>query len=104
MAWEQRVQVIRPAAREDEDARIFEVNYEKMITRGDATKDVLLEEGDIVYVPPTILASIGLLLEEIISPVARAFYGCYLFSNPPGSTRAAIVPTAAGTDGMLERS
>lgn len=83
MAWEQRVQVIRPAAREDELPRIFEVNYEKMITRGDITKDVLLEEGDIVYVPPTILASIGLVLEEFISPVARAFYGAYLLQNPP---------------------
>lgn len=83
MAWESRVQVIRPAAHEGEDPRIFEVNYDKMITRGDLTKDVLLEEGDIVYVPPTILASIGMVIEEFISPVARAFYGYYLVSNPP---------------------
>jgi polysaccharide export outer membrane protein len=86
LAWEQRVQVVRPAAREDEVPRIFEVNYEKMISRGDITKDVLLEEGDIVYVPPTILAAIGLVLEEFISPVARAFYGAYLVQNPPGSS------------------
>jgi polysaccharide export outer membrane protein len=85
MAWEQRVQVVRPATREDEDPRIFEVNYEKMISRGDTTMDVLLEEGDIVYVPPTILAAIGMVLEEFISPVARAFYGAYLIQNPPGS-------------------
>lgn len=86
MAWEQRVQVIRPAIREDEDARIFEFNYEKATSRGDATKDVLLEEGDIVYVPPTILASVAMVLEEFISPIARAFYGAYLVQNPPGST------------------
>lgn len=85
MAWEQRVQVIRPALREDDEARIFEFNYEKAQSRGDTTKDVLLEEGDIVYVPPTILASIGMVLEEFISPVARAFYGAYLVQNPPGS-------------------
>ena len=104
MAWEQRVQVIRPAAREDEDPRIFEVNYEKMISRGDTTMDVLLEEGDIVYVPPTILASIGMVLEEFISPVARAFYGYYLFRTRRDPTRAATVPTAVGTSGILERS
>jgi polysaccharide biosynthesis/export protein len=83
LAWEQRVQVIRPAATEDVAPRIFEVNYEKMIVHGDTSKDVLLEAGDIVYVPPTILASIGLVIEEIITPVARAFYGWYLVQNPP---------------------
>lgn len=92
MAWEQRVQVIRPATREDEDARIFEINYEKVISRGLAANDVLLEEGDIVYVPPTILASIGMLLEEFISPVARAFYGAYLVQNPPSTAEGGYRP------------
>jgi polysaccharide export outer membrane protein len=87
LAWEQRVQVVRPAAQEDAKPRIFEVDYEKMITRGDLTKDVLLQEGDIVYVPPTVLAAIGLVLEEFITPVARAFYGWYLVQNPPTQTQ-----------------
>lgn len=86
MAWKSRVQVIRPSANEDERPRIFEVNYKKMVAKGDTSKNVLLEEGDIVYVPPTILAAVGLLLEQFISPVARAFYGAYLVQNPPQST------------------
>jgi polysaccharide export outer membrane protein len=92
MAWEARVQVIRPAAREDEEPRIFEFNYDKAVSHGDTTKDVLLEEGDIVYVPPTILAAIGMVLEEFISPVARAFYGAYLISNPPGTYEGGYSP------------
>ncbi len=83
MAWEQRIQVIRPSALEEERPMIFEVNYIQMVKHGDTTKDVLLEEGDIVFVPPTILASFGLLLEEFISPIARAFYGAYLIQSPP---------------------
>jgi len=82
-AWEQHVQVIRPTSSEDERPMIFEVNYAKMIAEGDLTKDVLLEEGDIVYVPPTILATVAMTIEEFITPVARAFYGYYLVSNPP---------------------
>jgi hypothetical protein len=66
---------------------ILEVDYKDMITKGDTTKNVLLQEGDIVYMPPTILAAIGLVLEEFISPVARAFYGAYLIQNPPGSSQ-----------------
>lgn len=85
MAWEKRVQVVRPSATEDERPMIFEVNYTRIVKHGDTTKNVLLEEGDIVFVPPTILASIGLLIEEFISPVARAFYGAYLVQNPPSS-------------------
>ncbi len=87
-AWEQRVQVIRPSVNEDERPMIFEVNYAKMIAHGDISKNVLLEEGDIVYVPPTILASVAMTIEEFIRPIARAFYGYYLVSNPPTSQQS----------------
>lgn len=83
MAWEQRVQVVRPSADENVKAKIFEVNFDKMTVRGNTSKDVLLQEGDIVYVPPTILAAIAMVIEEAISPIARAFYGAYLLQNPP---------------------
>jgi polysaccharide export outer membrane protein len=92
LAWEQRVQVIRPSEKEDVEPRVFEVDYEKMITQGDLTKNVLLNEGDIVYVPPTILAAVGLVLEEFITPVARAFYGWYLVQNPPTQTDRGYYP------------
>ncbi len=66
---------------------IFEVDYKKMVGKGETTKDVLLQEGDIVYVPPTVLAQLAMVLEEFISPVARAFYGYYLVQNPPGGNQ-----------------
>lgn len=96
LAWEQRVRVIRPSANEEERPRIFLVNYNKMIMRGDISKDVLLQEGDIVYVPPTILASIGMVVEELITPIARAFYGWYLVQNPPTSSDRGYTPMGGG--------
>ena len=87
LAWRRRVQVVRPAGQEGTEPLIFEIDFKKMMERGDTTKDVLLQEGDVVYVPPTVLASIGMVLEEFISPVARAFYGAYLVQNPPGSSQ-----------------
>jgi polysaccharide export outer membrane protein len=87
LAWQRRVQVVRPAGQEGTEPLVFELDYKKMIARGDTTKDVLLQEGDIVYIPPTVLASIGMVIEEFISPVARAFYGAYLVQNPPGSNQ-----------------
>jgi protein involved in polysaccharide export with SLBB domain len=88
MAWEKRVQVVRPLAEEGGDPFIFEVNYDRMVIHGDTSKDVLLREGDIIYVPPTPLAAIGMVLEEFLSPIARAFYGAYLIQNPPTTTGA----------------
>lgn len=92
MAWKSRVQVVRPAATEDVDPRIFEVNLNKMMVHGDSSKDVLLQEGDIVYVPPTILASVAMVLEQFISPIARAFYGVYLIGNPPSTYGGGYYP------------
>ncbi len=87
LAWQRKIRVVRPAGQEGTDPFIFEVDYKKMVIHGDTRKDVLLQESDIVYVPPTILAQIAMVIEEFISPVARAFYGAYLIQNPPGSNQ-----------------
>ena len=73
MAWEQRVQVIRPAADNAEKPKIFEIDYDRMMAHGDLGKNVLLEEGDVVYVPPTILAGVAMVIEEFARPIGRAF-------------------------------
>jgi polysaccharide export outer membrane protein len=96
MAWKEHIQVIRPALKEDDEPRVFEVNYKKITEHGDATKDVLLQDGDIVYVPPTILASAAMIIEQFITPIARAFYGAYLIQNPPISTGQGYYPYGGG--------
>ncbi len=81
MAWAERIQIIRPSDNELIKPEIFEVNFERMIAHGDATQNVLLQEADIIYVPPTILASVGLKVEELIRPIARAFSGIYIVQS-----------------------
>ncbi len=73
LAWKDYIKVIRPSADPDIPAKIFEFNYNDMVVKGDLSRNVLLEEGDIIYVQPTILASIGLVVEEALRPVGRAF-------------------------------
>jgi polysaccharide export outer membrane protein len=85
MAWEERVQVIRPSADESVRPKIFEVNFDRMIVHGDTTKDVLLQDGDIIYVPPTVLAAVAMKIEEVIRPIARAFSGYYIMQGPTGA-------------------
>ena len=78
LAWQERIQVIRPSYDENVKAKIFEINFDRMSAHGEAAKDVLLEENDIVFVPPTILAAAAMKIEEFIRPIARAFSGYYL--------------------------
>ncbi len=71
-AWEEATQVIRPSLALNERPMIFELNFKRMIEHGDMSKNVLLQEGDIIYVPPTILGSIGLTLEEVLGPLFQS--------------------------------
>jgi polysaccharide export outer membrane protein len=81
MAWVERIQVIRPSDDEDIKPKIFEVNLESMRVHGDTSKNVLLQEGDIVYVPPTVLAALALKVEEVIRPITRALTGTYVIER-----------------------
>ena len=71
LAWTSRVTVIRPA-HGDTPVRTLRVNVDKMIKTGDWSKNILLEPGDIVYIPPTPAAWIALRVREILYPVGPA--------------------------------
>jgi len=86
MAWKERIQVIRPSKDKNVKPKIFELNFDRMEAHGDTSKDVLLQEGDIIYVPPTILAAVALKIEEVIRPIARAFSGAYYVQQPWGTS------------------
>jgi len=90
MAWEQRIQVVRPSSDKNVKPKIFEVNFYRMAKHGNTSKNVLLQEGDIVYVPPTILSSIGMVVEELVRPIGRAFSTVYIMQ------RAAVGPSPGG--------
>ena len=77
MAWIERIQVIRPSSDKNVKPKVFEVNFDRLMAHGDTSKNVLLQEGDIIYVPPTVLGWMALKIEEAIRPIARAFSGIY---------------------------
>jgi polysaccharide export outer membrane protein len=78
LAWKERIQVIRPSSNKNERPKIFELNFRDVITKGDSSKDVLLQEGDIIYVPPTVLAAIAQVIEEFVRPIGSAFSTVYV--------------------------
>jgi polysaccharide biosynthesis/export protein len=71
IAWRSRVKVIRPNPNED-SVRDLTVNLNSIIEDGDTKLNVMLEPGDIVYVPPTPLGWLGLRVRELLYPVQPA--------------------------------
>lgn len=65
-----RVRLIRADPREP---LIITVNVNDMIRTGDSTYNIHVREGDILYVPPTMLAQIGQFVVALISPVTTVF-------------------------------
>ena len=87
LAWLERIQVIRPSSDKAVKAKIFEVNFDRMSAHGELDKNILLQEGDVIYVPPTVLAAVAMKIEEFIRPIARAFAGVNIVqsgSQPAG--------------------
>ena len=71
LAWGAQVKVIRPSANRDERHEIT-VNVDKMLETGDLTNNILLQEGDMVFVPPTPLGWVGLRIQELLFPISPA--------------------------------
>ena len=69
MSWTSQVTVIRPSHGENE-IRTLHVNVKKMIRTGDWSQNILLEPNDVVHIPPTPLAWVGLRVQELLFPVA----------------------------------
>ncbi len=92
MAWLDRIQVVRPSGDASIRPKIFEVDFDRMSAHGDATMNVLLQEGDVIYVPPTVLAAIAMKIEEFIRPIARAFTGANIVQGGTSS------PYVGGSD------
>ena len=57
------------------------LHFDKMTIHGDTSKNVLLEAGDIVFVPPTPLAAVALMLEEFLRPIGRIFSTVYMYER-----------------------
>lgn len=66
-----RIQVLRPSG-DGELRKRMTIDLNLMVKQGDTGLDAVLEEGDIIYVPPNALASVGLALQQVLLPINPA--------------------------------
>jgi len=71
LAWRSQIRVVRPSPDEKERKTII-LDLDEMVRSGDVRKNFLLQEGDIIEVPPTPLAWLGLRVRELLYPLQPA--------------------------------
>jgi len=67
-AWPQKVVLVRP--HEDQNVRQkVTIDLKQMYESGKTDQNYLLEEGDLVYVPPSPLAEMRMTFEKLLAPI-----------------------------------
>lgn len=61
-----RIHLIRPDA---QNPLVMEINFREMILTGNTTYNVLLQDNDIIYIPPTLIGMITRWVEKILQPL-----------------------------------
>lgn len=67
-----RIRIVRPTLTRDKEPKRMTINLEEMAHRGIQYHEAVLEEGDVIYVPPTALARVGLALQQLLLPLQPA--------------------------------
>jgi protein involved in polysaccharide export with SLBB domain len=71
LSWPERIHVLRPNA-EGTLIRRMTIDLKDMTERGDVALNAVMEEGDVIYVPPNPLAAVGLALQQLLLPIQPA--------------------------------
>ena len=67
-AWKSHIKLIRPS--QDKSTRhVLTIDADRMIKHGKTDQNVLLQDGDVLWVPPTPIAWLGMRLGELLIPV-----------------------------------
>jgi protein involved in polysaccharide export with SLBB domain len=76
-----RVRVIRA---DPIDPLIITVNVAALLRSGDSTYNILVQENDIIVVPPTLLAQFGYFLTDLITPLTEVIQAITSAFRLPG--------------------
>lgn len=60
---------------------VLEVNLKKLVLAGNAEQNVVLKEGDIIYVPPTGFAKVGYAMDQVLFPFRSILSGLVTYGG-----------------------
>lgn len=96
LAWKSQIRIVRPPAEPAGDSKTIVVDLDRMLRHGDLSLNILLQEGDVIEVPPTPLAWVGHRVRELLYPLdpainayatpASAIHATRVYQNEFGSS------------------
>ena len=92
------VRVVRPSA-DPNEIREITIDVTRMMQEGDLRNNLLLQEGDIVYVPPTPLGWVGLRVQEVLFPTQPLLNAYAYPANANNTMRTYRTTTGAAATG-----
>jgi polysaccharide export outer membrane protein len=64
-----------------DNPEILKINLKKLVLEGKAEQNVVLKEGDIIYVPPTPLAKAGYAMDQLLFPFRSVLSGLVTYGG-----------------------
>jgi polysaccharide export outer membrane protein len=58
--------------------QVHQLDFYRIVIKGDPRDDVYLQDGDIIFVPPTVFARVGMALDNIFYPFRNLFAFLFL--------------------------
>lgn len=87
LAWRSQIRVVRPGP-DGAENHVIVVDLDHMLRSGDMAQNILLQEGDVIEVPPTPLAWVGHRVRELLYPIQPAVDA---YVRPTAAVRATDV-------------
>jgi protein involved in polysaccharide export with SLBB domain len=73
-----RIQLIRPDA---ENPLVMEINFREIVLTGRTTYNILLQDNDIIYVPPTVIGVVTRFIQKLLQPLNVIVSGLFGLSQ-----------------------
>lgn len=64
-----------------DDPIVLRSNLRKLVYKGAAEQNIVLEDGDVIYVPPTVLAKVGYAMDQLLFPFRATLGGLVTYSQ-----------------------
>jgi len=68
----------------DEGPQVFRIDFKAIARQGDDASNLLMRDGDILYVPPTVMVKAGYAIENFMFPVRSVMNSLFSFLNFAG--------------------
>lgn len=66
------------------EGKVHQIDFYRIVIKGDRTDYVYLQDGDIIFVPPTVFARVGMALDNIFYPFRNLFAFLFLEKEVEG--------------------